>query len=115
MTDTFKTRDQLKERAALSLGVIEPGEALSAEDNDTFDGLIDPLLAQLADDQIVYIGDPDNIELAYFLPLARLLANMAGPDFGSPINDGARRMDETTLRRLTSTKPTGEVMKTEYF
>lgn len=115
MTDTFKTRADLVERALKSIGALEPGEAPSPEDSDTVDGLIDPLIAQLAADQIVYIGDPDYIELELFLPLARLLANAAGPDFGSPINQEAKVVDEQILRRLSSTKPTYEVQTGEYF
>lgn len=115
MVDTTKTRSQLKERAAKDLGIIEPGETLSAEDDETFDDLIDPLIGQLAADQIIYIQDTDAIEVEFFLPLARLLANIAGPDFGSPINEQAKMLDEQTLRRLASVKPTYEVLKTEYF
>lgn len=115
MADTFKTRDQLKQRAAKDLGIIEPGETLSTEDDETFDGLVDPLIAQLAVDQIAYISDSEQIELELFLPLARLLANIAGPDFGSPINEAAKQQDEQALRRLTSTKPTGETLKAKYF
>src|SRR5687767_8519474 len=106
MVDTFKTRTQLKERAAKDLGIIEPGETLSTEDDETFDGLVDPLIAQLAADGIVYIADTEEIELEYFLPLARLLANIAGPDFGSPINEPAKMQDENTLRRMSSSRPT---------
>lgn len=115
MADPFKTRAQLIERALKNLGVIEPGEAPSSEDSDTMDGLIDPLLSQLAVDQIIYIGDPEQIELEYFLPLARLLANIAGPDFGSPINEGAKATDEALLRRMTASKPTYERLKAVYF
>lgn len=103
------------ERAGKNLGLIEPGEALSAEDSDTLDGLVDPLLSQLAADGIVYVGDTEAIELEYFMPLARLLANMAGPDFGSPINDAAKQEDERLLRRLTATKASSEPVKAEYF
>jgi hypothetical protein len=115
MVDNVKTRTQLKQRAALYLGIIEPGEALSTEDDATFDGLVDPLIAQLEVDEIVYISDTDAIELYYFLPLARLLANTAGPDFGSPINEPAKEQDEKTLRRMSSSKPTLETMKALYF
>jgi hypothetical protein len=90
MVDITKTRTQLKERAAKDLGIIEPGETLSTEDDETFDGLVDPLIAQLAADAIVYIQDSEAIEVELFLPLARLLANIAGPDFGSPINEQAK-------------------------
>lgn len=115
MADLSKTRDQLIERALKSIGVLMPGESPAAEDSATVDGLIDPLIAQLAADGIAYISDDDAIELALFLPLARLLANAAGPDFGSPVNQEAKAMDEQILRRLTSGKPTFETMKTDYF
>jgi hypothetical protein len=115
MVDFFKTRNQLKERAAKDLGVLLPGEALSTEDDETLDGLVDPLMAQLAADDIVYISDPEEIALEYFLPLASLLANMAGPDFGSPVNDDAKRRDEATLRRIVSTRPTYDVAEGNYF
>lgn len=115
MVDLTKTRSQLRERAAKDLGIIEPGETLSTEDSDTFDGLIDPLVAQLSADQIVYIQDTEAIEVEFFLPLARLLANLAGPDFGSPINEQAKATDEATLRRLASTRPSYEPMQGHYF
>jgi hypothetical protein len=115
MADFFKTRSQLRERAAKNLAIIEPGETLSTEDAETFDGLIDPLIAQLAADDIVYISDSEEIELQFFLPLARLLANVAGPDFGSPINEEAKQADERELRRIVATKPTGETLRAKYF
>jgi hypothetical protein len=40
---------------------------------------------------------------------------MAGPDFGSPVNDQAKERDEATLRRLASTKPTYTALKVQYF
>lgn len=112
---TEKTRNDLINRAAKLLALIEPGESPASEDYDSLDGLIDPLVEQLAADQIHYVGDPDAIDAAIFEPLARLLANMAGPDFGSPINEDARRRDEQTLRRMGSARPTYEVMKVDYF
>lgn len=114
MVDLTKTRSQLIERAAKDLGIIEPGETLSAEDQETFDGLLDPLIAQLSADSIVYIQDDEAIEVEYFLPLARLLANIAGPDFGSPINEAAKLEDEKTLRRLSASKPSYETLKVCY-
>lgn len=103
---TTKTRVQLIERAGAAIGVKEPGEALSTEDYNTFDNLVDPLIAQLEADGVVYISDADEIPVEYFIPLANLLGNMAGPDFGSPVNDQAQARDEATLRRIASTKPT---------
>lgn len=115
MVDTVKTRAQLIERAAAAIGVKEPGEALSSEDYDALDNLVDPLIAQLAADGIVYISDSEEIPVEFFVPLANLLGNMAGPDFGSPVNDDAQARDERTLRRLSSTQPTYAPLKQQPF
>lgn len=115
MADTIKTRAQLVHRALSAIGALEPGEAPSPEDYSTVDGLFDPLIAQLSEDQIIYIDDPEEIPVAIFLPLANLLGNMAGPDFGSAVNDDAKLRDENTLRRLAATKPSYEPIAGEYF
>jgi hypothetical protein len=115
MVDTSKTRAQLIARALKSLGQLDPGEAPSAEDYATVDDLIDPLVAQLAADEVVYIQDTDAIELEFYMPLARLLANAAGPDFGSPVNLEAKAFDEGELRRLSASKPTYQHQKALYY
>jgi hypothetical protein len=115
MVDLTKTRTQLKQRAGKLLALIEPGEALSTEDDATLDDLIDPLLAQLAVSDIVYVADSEEIDIEVFLPLARLLANAAGPDFGSPINEEAKQADEAELRKILATKPTYEPLRGEYY
>lgn len=115
MPDLSKTRTQLIERAAKDLGIIEPGETLSTEDRETFDGLVDPLIAQLSAEEIVTIQDDEQIENEYFLPLARLLANIAGPDFGSPINEAAKAQDERLLRKLSAAEASSATLKAKYF
>lgn len=115
MVDTVKTRTQLIHRALAAIGALEPGEAPSTEDYETMDNLVDPLLAQLLADDVIYIDDSDQIPVAYFIPLANLLGNMAGPDFGSPVNDQAKMRDEATLKRITSARPTYEVMTGNYY
>lgn len=115
MVDTVKTRTQLIHRALAAIGALEPGEAPSTEDYNTMDNLIDPLIAQLSADSIIYIDDDDAIPVEFFIPLANLLGNMAGPDFGSPVNDDARVRDERTLRRMASTKPTYQTLKAVYY
>ena len=115
MADTIKTRAQLIERAGVNLGLVQPGEALSSEDYDTLDDLLDPIIAQLAADNIIYINNPDEIELMFFLPLASVLANYAGPSFGSPINDAALERDQRTLRRMTVADPGYGIQKATYY
>ncbi len=115
MVDTVKTRAQLIERAGAAIGVKEPGEALSSEDYNTLDNLVDPLIAQLSADQIYDVQDSEEIPVEIFIPLANLLGNMAGPDFGSPVNDQAQARDEGILRRMASTRPTYVPMKMQPF
>lgn len=115
MVDITKTRAQLIERAGIDLGLMQPGEALSNEDYNTLDNLFDPLIDQLSADNVIYIQDSDNIPVAIFLPLASVLANYAGPSFGSPINDQALMRDQGTLRRISATQPIYTPLHTEYF
>lgn len=112
---TEKTRVELIHRAAKLLALIEPGEAPSTEDYNAIDGLIDPLIEQLAADGVYYVSDDNAIELAVFDPLSRILANIAGPEFGSAINEAAQQRDEWTLRRISAAAPTYQVLKAEYF
>lgn len=114
MVDITKTRDQLIERAADNLGLRQPGEALSSEDYDTLDNLVDPLISQLAGEGIAYIDNDEEIDVSLFMPLASLLANQAGPSFGSPINDQALARDQATLRRIVATQPTYAPFKGDY-
>lgn len=115
MVDITKSRVQVIQRALAAIGALEPGESPSTEDYNTMDNLYDPLIAQLMLDDVVYIDDADNIPVAYFMPLANLLGNVAGPDFGSPINEEAKARDEALLKRITSTRPTYTEMKGNYF
>lgn len=114
MPDT-KTLDDLKTKAFRLLTGMGPEQEPAAEDLATIGEYVDPLLAQLSADGIVTIGDSDEIDLEYFLPLARLLANVAGPEYGSQMNEDARLRDERMLRRLVAGQPTYEPQKTEFF
>lgn len=115
MADVTKTREDLIARALTELGKLVAGQNVEEEDEQTVDDLVDPLLQQLSIDGVVYIGNPDAIEPEYFLPLARLLANEAGPSFGIPKNEDIKRLDETTLRRLTAGRPTYQPLVVDYF
>lgn len=114
MADLFKTRSDLVRRAATELGKLVSGQDLEAEDNDTIDALVDPLVQQLSIDGVVNV-DPDAIEPEYFLALARLLANESAPSFGTGKSEDVKLADEALLRKLTATKPTFETLRVKYF
>jgi hypothetical protein len=115
MVGVIKTRDQLIYRALKNLGQIEPGEVPAPEDYASVDDLVDPLIAQLAVDNVYYIDNPDEIDSEIYLPLARLLANVAGPDFGSAINEDAKQVDEALLKKMAATKPMFTVARGQFF
>jgi hypothetical protein len=115
MSDTTKTRTDLIERAATELGVLPSGQPLADEDAATLGALVDPLMRQLALDDVVDIGDDDAIPAEFFLPLARLLANEASPSFGIGYSLDAKLENERQLRRLTGARPTRERQKATYY
>jgi hypothetical protein len=115
MPDLTKTRTDLIERAAGELGVLPSGQPLSDEDAASIRALVDPLLRQLALDDVVDVTDADAIPAEYFLPVARLLANEASPSFGVAYSLDAKLENERQLRRLSATRPTREPLKATYF
>ena len=115
MSDTTKTRTDLIERAATELGVLPSGQPLSDEDAATLDALVDPLLRQLALDDVADVTDTGAVPAEFFLPVARLLANEAAPSFGVAYSLEAKLENERQLRRLTATRPTRERQKGVYF
>lgn len=106
-----KTLQELETEAFAILTGMDPTSSPAAEDLAVIETYVDPLLEQLAADEIVYIADRNSIPESVFLPLARLLANVCGPRFGSPMNDEARRTDEELLKRLYRQKPTRRYLK----
>jgi hypothetical protein len=115
MTDITKTSTDLIERAATELGVLPSGQPLSDEDAATVGALVDPLLQQLARDDVVDVADANAIAVEHFLPLARLLANEAAPSFGVGYSLDVKLENERQLRRLAATRPTREPLRAVYF
>ena len=110
-----KTLTDLKSEAFGILTGNDPFQAPATEELETIGTYVEPLVEQLSADGIVTIPDTDEIPDEYFLPLARLLANVAGPRFGSAMNADAKEMDERALRRISASRPTFETLRAEYF
>lgn len=115
MADVVKTRVDLVERAATELGALPSGETLDPGDQATIDDLVDPLIMQLSLDGVVDVSDTDAIPSEWFLPLAKLLANVAAPSFGQQESPEVKALQERMLRKITATKPTFQVLKTTYY
>jgi hypothetical protein len=108
-----KTRTELAEEA---LGVLQMGQQLNPEDVTYVEDRIDPLVAQLGLEGSVYIGDSDQIEDAFFLPLAERLALEVASRFGLPAVDAStKEVANQVLRRLNRDTWTDEPVKAEYF
>lgn len=114
----MKTRTELVHRALSEMGRLYAGEAPSAEDYSAVNDLVEPLTDQLAADDVVYVGDLDQIESAVFLSLGRLLAVIAAPSFGTDAIqtiltrnradnlDALTEREQATLRRVSGSRPT---------
>ncbi|MDG2571062.1 hypothetical protein P7L87_26260 [Vibrio parahaemolyticus] len=108
-----KTRTELAEEA---LGVLQMGQQLNPEDVTYVEARIDPLVAQLGLEGSVYVGDADQIDDAFFLPLAEPLAHEVPPRFGLPMTDVAtKEAANQVLRRLARDTLTDDPVPAEYF
>lgn len=117
---TTKTRIDLVNQALSNLGLLAAGQVASAEDFDAMDAYVDPVIAELANRDLVTVDDDDAIPAEWFLSIATLLADKASNDFGLPGVPAAPGKDpvlaaETTLREIIYARPTGERQRTEYF
>lgn len=112
------TRRDLGDRALALLGVVPAGQAPAPEDTQLVDRLIDPALATLAADRVIYVGNPETIADEVFIPVAICVADAAKADFGiTPEGDWPGRVAEAkaTLRRMTAGRPTYATLVTNYF
>jgi hypothetical protein len=110
---TFYTRRNLVDQALGDLGVRAAGQTASSEDVAAVDGYIPALFATLAARNIITIADTEAIEAAAFLPLAKTLAHACRDEFGDAKIDVAKA--EADLRAISSSGPTYEVLRTQYF
>ena len=115
MVDISKTRDDLVLRAATEVGALVVGQSLGAEEYETIDNLVDPLVQQLSFDNVVHVQDTNAIQPEHFLSLARLLANEAAISFGQQYSRDIKLMNETVLQRLSAMAPTYETLENDFF
>lgn len=113
--EATRTRLELINEALGVLLNLPAGAPFSDEDIATVGGYVDPLLFELAADEVVYIADSDEIPSEYFLSLQGLLASRAGPRYGSGRDLEAEKRLKADLRRLGASKPTYEVQRAEYY
>lgn len=110
-----KTRDELVRKAISLLQQEGAGQSVDSEDYATFDEAIPPLLAELSEAEIVTVGDVEAIDDAVFLPLARILMNEVGEDFGRPTSEDFRTAQERRIHRVLAAKPAYTTLAADYF
>lgn len=109
-----KTADNLVYEVAALLGKAVSGEALGQPEYETIDSNIDPVLAEIED--IVYVGDRDEIPNRYFQTIARLVAVHSAAKFSnSPPDQAGITEQESRLRFLSAADPTFQPAVGEYF
>ena len=114
---TSKTRQELIIEALDNLNIIVPGQAPSTAIVSKMDGLVNPVIDQLADLDIYYVRDAGEIgpsggeiESSAFLALAAYLANAAASKFNLPADTKLKALAMeaegmlTTLSRPASTR-----------
>jgi hypothetical protein len=114
-----KDRTDLIHRALRNLGVLPQGQSPSAEESQSVDDLIDPMVENLRYRFIAEV-DPDNIEDHVFLPLANILAAVAAPEFGQDQNQATwalKERAELDLKEIWNyqRREHRKTMKTDYY
>lgn len=105
-----KTSENLVYEAASILGKAVAGEALGSVEYDTIDGTIDPVLEEI--ENIVYVGDRDEIPGRYFQTIAELVAVFSGAKFSNSRPDPAQiEYWEDRLRYLAASGRTRRTLK----
>ena len=110
-----RTRTQLVNKALSLLQEEGAGQSIAAEDSELCDAAVDPIVAELAAAGVVTIGNIDEIDEAIFLPLARILMNEIGEDFGRPTDPAFRLECEARIRRVVAVGPLYVPLQADYF
>lgn len=120
---TSKTREELIIEALDDLGILVPGQAPSAANVNKMDGIIDPVIEQLAELDIYYVKDAGavgpsggEIESSAFLALAAYLANAGAAKFNLAADTKLKALAieaEATLRTLARPASTRKYLRVD--
>jgi hypothetical protein len=114
-----KNRTDLIHRTLRNLGVLPQGQSPSAEESQSIDDLIDPTLEELKVRQVCLTNiDSNYIEDEFFLPLGRIMAAAAAPEFGQEQNQAIwalKERAELDLKKMTAARYSGVVLEGQYY
>jgi len=94
------TRDDLIKAVLQDLGVLQAGESAVADDNALVSARIDPLLADLAVRNVIYIPDAVDISDGAFQYIVDILVELCSPAFGRPREAANIAQAEARLRTI---------------
>jgi hypothetical protein len=109
------TRRELVDLAATNIGALAAGQVLADDDLDFIDQQCAALIDQLAEDEILYITDEQEIPASWSPYLASLLSNLIAPNYGGPFSNDTKVINEAILRKLVRAKETREPLQVDYF
>lgn len=111
----MKTREELVKQALKEIKVVAAGQTPSAEDAQTVDEALVPVLSDLSKRNVYPFGDPDQIEDDAFMHLAVILGNSVAGQFGQQQSEEIRLLSESRLRQLYAEQLSGQPVVVEYF
>lgn len=111
----MKTQTDLIARVLGLLGIIQVGQDPAAEDAELVKGYIPGKFEELARRQILYVQNGGSIDEEYFLPLAKIIANAVGPEFGQAYSPDTDAREEQRLRDINRAPGVYATMRTDYF
>ncbi len=127
-TAPYRTSEDLITEVLANVGVRSAGQPIDVEDYNYVNEKLDSIFRKLAELEICYVPDPENIPGAWFSDLADIVAGECATKFGSnpdhyamllsrglggvpgiPVGGGAAAK---SLKIMTRGKPTGEPLRT---
>jgi hypothetical protein len=114
-----KTRTDLIHRTLRNLGVLPQGQSPNAQESQSIDDLIDPTLAELKTRQVTLVDiDANYIEDEFFLPLGRIMAAAAAPEFGQSQDQAIwalKERAEMDIKKMTAARYSGIILEGTYY
>lgn len=111
----MQSREQLVKQALKEIRVVAAGQTPSAEDAQTVDDVVVPVLSDLSKRNVYPFGDPDQIEDDAFVHLAVILGNSVAGQFGQASDEAVRLLAESRLRQLYAEQLSGQPVVVDYF
>lgn len=109
------SRENLVLLALEELGVPGAGQTPSAEDKATIDNKLNSVMDDLAQRNIYVWGDPDQIEDAAAIHIAKIMAHASARSFGQAADEAARLYSEARLKELRPYIDAGDPIPALYF